>query len=181
MLCCSRLLRDDSRPSASLQHHTAFGRNCALGPTLTYSRLLLGSPISLRTSCSRFSLVPAPEGADLPLRVIGQPPRPPTSLETMAGNLPIASSKAAVPSIPPSAPQTSSAALSSGDTSGQRRVGGSGSFGAGAASRGSGSPRSSQGQRKQNKSSKRYQRFADEDAMAETVRCPVYGGEGYAC
>lgn len=90
----------------------------------------------------------------------------------MATNQPVVTSKAAIPSVSPSGPQSSPAPLGGGDVSGQRRVGGSGSFGSGASTRSSASPRNGQGHRKQSKSSKRYHRFADDDAMAETVSSP---------
>ena len=51
----------------------------------------------------------------------------------------------------------------------QRRTGGSGSFGAGAAARGVASPRNNQSLRKQSQKSQRRQRLADEDAIAESV------------
>ncbi|KAI9708820.1 MAG: hypothetical protein M1820_003775 [Bogoriella megaspora] len=58
--------------------------------------------------------------------------------------------------------------ISSGDNYGQRRAGGSGSFGAGASSRQGAAPRNIQGSRKQHKGSKKT-RLTDEDAIAESV------------
>jgi hypothetical protein len=55
------------------------------------------------------------------------------------------------------------------DSVSHRRGGGSGSFGAGSTSKQSSAARNNQSQRKQHKPSKRS-RFADEDAMAESVR-----------
>ncbi|KAF2176215.1 hypothetical protein K469DRAFT_700339 [Zopfia rhizophila CBS 207.26] len=58
--------------------------------------------------------------------------------------------------------------ITTGDNYGQRRSGGLGSFGAGASSRASPSPRNNQQSRKQHKGSKRY-RQSDEDAIAESL------------
>ena len=54
------------------------------------------------------------------------------------------------------------------DVSGQRRSGGSGSFGFGASTRSTASPRNNQASRKQHKASKRF-KLADDDAMAISV------------
>ncbi|KAI9689024.1 MAG: hypothetical protein M1822_000761 [Bathelium mastoideum] len=81
---------------------------------------------------------------------------------------PIAASKS-IPTpgqLSPAHSQGSS--VSFGDAHGQRRAGGSGSFGAGASSRQAAAPRNGQGARKQHKASKRS-RLADEDAIAESV------------
>lgn len=59
-----------------------------------------------------------------------------------------------------------------GDVSGQRRSGGSGSFGSGASSRSIATPRNNQASRKQHKTSKRF-RLADDDAMAISVGNPL--------
>ncbi|KAK5201537.1 hypothetical protein BJ546DRAFT_993336 [Cryomyces antarcticus] len=64
--------------------------------------------------------------------------------------------------------QSQSGSVSTGDSYGQRRGGGSGSFGAGASSRASPAPRKDQNARKQNKGSRRF-RLADEDAFAESA------------
>ncbi|KAF1952713.1 hypothetical protein CC80DRAFT_172890 [Byssothecium circinans] len=58
--------------------------------------------------------------------------------------------------------------IATGDNYGQRRSGGSGSSGAGAATRSSPTPRNNQSARKQNKASKRF-RSAEEDVLAETL------------
>ncbi|KAJ9641443.1 hypothetical protein H2199_005413 [Coniosporium tulheliwenetii] len=68
--------------------------------------------------------------------------------------------------LSPAQSQVSSS--SAGDSYGQRRSGASGSFGAGATSRASSTPRNNQASKKQHKQSKRY-RLADEDAFAESA------------
>ncbi|KAL9095926.1 MAG: hypothetical protein Q9165_001924 [Trypethelium subeluteriae] len=68
--------------------------------------------------------------------------------------------------LSPAHSQSSSSAF--GDPHGQRRAGSSGSFGAGASSRQTATPRNSQPSRKQHKGSKKS-RLADEDAIAESV------------
>ncbi|ORY00440.1 hypothetical protein BCR34DRAFT_592547, partial [Clohesyomyces aquaticus] len=77
------------------------------------------------------------------------------------------SSKATAPSGPLSPAQTQPGSIATGDSYGQRRSGGS-SFGAGASSRASPTPRNSQQAKKQHKGSKRF-RQADEDAIAESL------------
>jgi len=79
-----------------------------------------------------------------------------------------ASSKSATASSQLSPAQSQAGSVAIGDSYGQRRSGGLGSFGAGAASRASSSPRNNQAARRQHKGSKRF-RLADEDALAETV------------
>jgi hypothetical protein len=79
-----------------------------------------------------------------------------------------ASSKSATASGQLSPAQSQAGSVATSDSYGQRRSGGLGSFGAGAASRASPSPRNNQAARKQHKGSKRF-RLADEDALAETV------------
>lgn len=88
----------------------------------------------------------------------------------MASNIPpnISSTKgAAGPSTPPAA-LSQTGPISGGD--GQRRSGGSGSFGSGANTRSFGGqqPRKGQAGRNQNKHSRRY-RLVDEDAVAESA------------
>ncbi|KAF2642950.1 hypothetical protein P280DRAFT_467066 [Massarina eburnea CBS 473.64] len=78
------------------------------------------------------------------------------------------SSKAQAPSGQLSPAQTQPNSAATGDSYGQRRGGGTGSFGAGAATRSSPTPRSSQGARRQNKGSKRF-RPTEEDVLAETL------------
>ncbi|OCK81667.1 hypothetical protein K432DRAFT_424746 [Lepidopterella palustris CBS 459.81] len=78
------------------------------------------------------------------------------------------SSKAATASGQLSPAQSQAGSVATGDNYGQRRSGGLGSFGAGAASRASPSPRNNQQARKQHKGSKRF-RLADEDALAESA------------
>ena len=56
-----------------------------------------------------------------------------------------------------------------GDISGQRRSGGSGSFGSGATTRSTATPRNGQASRKQHKASKRFRLADDDDAMAISV------------
>ena len=91
-----------------------------------------------------------------------------TSL-VMSNLNPVGSSKSpAASNQVPSLQQNVNTSLA-GDVTGQRRSGGSGSFGSGANTRPSASPRNSQGARKQHKSSKRS-RLADDDAMALSVR-----------
>ncbi|EOD44073.1 putative c-24 sterol reductase protein [Neofusicoccum parvum UCRNP2] len=65
-------------------------------------------------------------------------------------------------------PQTQTGPSAAGDSYGQRRTGGSGSFGAGAASRAYPSPRHNQSSKKKHKGAKRPG-LADEDAIAESV------------
>ncbi|KAF2679414.1 hypothetical protein K458DRAFT_490527 [Lentithecium fluviatile CBS 122367] len=77
------------------------------------------------------------------------------------------SSKAAATAGQLSPAQTQPNSIATGDSYGQRRSGGS-SFGAGAATRSSPTPRHGQQARKQNKASKRS-RQADEDAIAESL------------
>lgn len=91
----------------------------------------------------------------------------------MSSNLPLAvtASKTSNSSGQLSPGQAQPTSAVTGDTYGQRRSGGSGSFGAGAATRGTAAPRNNQSSRKQNKSSKRI-RSADEDAIAESVCLP---------
>lgn len=88
----------------------------------------------------------------------------------MSSNPPSAAapSKSATASGQLSPAQSQVGSVAAGDSYGQRRSGGLGSFGAGAASRASPSPRNNQAARKQHKGSKRF-RLADEDALAETV------------
>lgn len=81
-------------------------------------------------------------------------------------NSPAATSSKAQASGPPPPAQNSPAAIASGDSYGQRR--GGSSFGAGAPSRPSSTPRNSQQGKRQNKPSKRF-RQPDEDAIAETM------------
>jgi hypothetical protein len=95
----------------------------------------------------------------------------------MASNLSpaIAASKAANSSkagpasgqLSPASSQTSSTPVNSSQYPQQRGAGG-----VHGQSRASSTPRNNQQQRKQNKSSKRYARLADEDALAESVCCP---------
>ncbi|KAF1810121.1 hypothetical protein P152DRAFT_402057 [Eremomyces bilateralis CBS 781.70] len=88
----------------------------------------------------------------------------------MTSNPPSAiSTKGPSTSSPISTPQSQSSSVSAGDTAGQRRAGGSGSFGAGSSSRSSTAPRNSQGLRKQHKGSKRVNAPIDEDTMAESA------------
>src|SRR4051812_34872957 len=77
------------------------------------------------------------------------------------------SSKAPPPSGQLSPAQTQPGAAATSDSYGQRRSGGS-SFGAGAATRSSPTPRNAQQARKQHKNAKRV-RVADDDAIAESV------------
>ncbi|KAH7057144.1 hypothetical protein B0J12DRAFT_404550 [Macrophomina phaseolina] len=65
-------------------------------------------------------------------------------------------------------PQAQNGPSAAGDSHGQRRTGGSGSFGAGAASRSYPSPRNNQASKKKHKGAKRPG-LADEDAIAESV------------
>lgn len=65
-------------------------------------------------------------------------------------------------------PQAQTGPSAAGDSYGQRRAGGSGSFGAGAASRAYPSPRNSQASKRKHKGAKRPS-LADEDAIAESV------------
>ncbi|KAF9632533.1 Ergosterol biosynthesis ERG4/ERG24 [Lasiodiplodia theobromae] len=65
-------------------------------------------------------------------------------------------------------PQAQSGSSSAGDSYGQRRAGGSGSFGAGAASRAYPSPRHNQASKRKHKSAKRPG-LGNEDAIAEAV------------
>ncbi|KAF2503378.1 RING finger domain-containing protein [Lophium mytilinum] len=78
------------------------------------------------------------------------------------------SSKAATTAGQLSPAQNQAGSVAAGDTFGQRRSGGSGSFGAGNTSRASPSPRNAQLVRKQHKGSKRF-RATDEDALAESA------------
>ncbi|KAF2090468.1 hypothetical protein K490DRAFT_34975 [Saccharata proteae CBS 121410] len=64
--------------------------------------------------------------------------------------------------------QSQGGAVATGDSFGQRRSGGSGSFGAGANSRSNSSPRNNQASKKQHKGSKKF-RLADDDAIAESL------------
>jgi hypothetical protein len=80
----------------------------------------------------------------------------------------VSSSKAAATSGPLSPAQTQPGSIATGDSYGQRRSGGS-SFGAGAATRSSPTPRNAQQARKQNKASKRF-RQPDEDAISVAMR-----------
>lgn len=72
--------------------------------------------------------------------------------------------------------QSQTGSISTGDSYGQRRGGGSGSFGAGATSRASPAPRNNQASRKQHRGAKRYKGAVDEDAMAESVSGNVRDG-----
>lgn len=94
------------------------------------------------------------------------------SKRSMATNLSSNGSASKVTASSSSNPPTLSTQTSfgsSGDGYSQRRSGGSGSFGAGAATRTSGpAPRNKQTSRSQHKGSRRY-RFTDEDAIAESV------------
>ncbi|KAF2104746.1 hypothetical protein NA57DRAFT_70953 [Rhizodiscina lignyota] len=85
----------------------------------------------------------------------------------MATNQPIVSSKTTAP-LPQSPAQSQGGSVTSGESSAQRRSGGSSTFGAGASTR-TPTPRNNQAAKKQNKGSKKYNRFADEDAMAESA------------
>ncbi|KAF2106433.1 hypothetical protein BDV96DRAFT_507789 [Lophiotrema nucula] len=87
----------------------------------------------------------------------------------MSSNSPAipASSKATAPSGPLSPAQNQPSSSASGDSYSQRRSGG-GSFGAGASTRASPTPRNSQQSRKQHKGSKKF-RHADEDAMVDSL------------
>lgn len=79
------------------------------------------------------------------------------------------SSKGPAPSGSLSPAHNSPGAVATGDSYGQRRSGGS--FGAGAATRTTPTPRNSQLSKKQHKGSKRF-RQPDEDAIAESVSLP---------
>lgn len=80
----------------------------------------------------------------------------------------IATSKSTNTSNQSSPVQSQAASSTTGDSHGLRRAGGSGSFGAGAASRSNPSPRNNQASKKKHKSSKRFA-VADEDALAEAI------------
>ncbi|KAK7614334.1 hypothetical protein BKA81DRAFT_292184 [Phyllosticta paracitricarpa] len=80
----------------------------------------------------------------------------------------IAASKSTNTSNQSSPVQSQAASSATGDNYGLRRAGGSGSFGAGAASRSNPSPRNNQTSKKKHKSSKRFA-AADEDALAEAI------------
>ncbi|KAK8204965.1 hypothetical protein IWZ01DRAFT_82324 [Phyllosticta capitalensis] len=80
----------------------------------------------------------------------------------------IAASKSTNASNQTSPAQSQAGSSAIGDNHGVRRFGGSGSFGAGAASRSNPSPRNSQTSKKKHKSSKRFA-GADEDALAEAI------------
>ncbi|EON66311.1 hypothetical protein W97_05704 [Coniosporium apollinis CBS 100218] len=80
----------------------------------------------------------------------------------------VASNKSVSTTGQQSPAQSQVSSSSAGDSYGQRRSGASGSFGAGASSRASSTPRNNQASKKQHKQSKRF-RLADEDAFAESA------------
>ncbi|KAF2757371.1 hypothetical protein EJ05DRAFT_476641 [Pseudovirgaria hyperparasitica] len=89
----------------------------------------------------------------------------------MSNNPPtaISATKAGGNSVPQLSPlQSQPTSSSTGDGVGQRRSGGTGSFGAGASSRLSPSPRNAQATRKQHKTSKRS-RLVDDDAIVQSA------------
>lgn len=125
-------------------------------------------PPSSLTTISKSPLGPGQSSQALTLRSAAVAPH--CQNPVMSSNLPLAAaaSKTSNASGQQSPNQAQPSSTAAGDGYGQRRSGGSGSFGAGASTRGTAPPRNNQSSRKQNKNSKKF-RSADEDAIAESV------------